>query len=89
MQIWMLGANDQNDLRDPSREAGRSTGKAEGVCNPIGRTMLAAQIRQCSQGTRAPTKECKGKIHGSRYIFSRAWSCLTSMGEETLGPVEV
>jgi hypothetical protein len=30
---------------------------------------------------RPPTKECTGRIHDSRYIGSKGWPCLTSMGE--------
>jgi hypothetical protein len=49
MQMWMLGANHQTELREPGQGADRGTGGAEGDCNPIGRTKSACQTTQCSQ----------------------------------------
>jgi hypothetical protein len=34
------------------------------------------------------TKSVHGGIHDSRYICSRGWPCLKSVGGETLGPME-
>jgi hypothetical protein len=48
MQMWMLGANYQIKLGDPSGEAGGRTGGKEEDWNPIGRTKLAGQTAQCS-----------------------------------------
>jgi hypothetical protein len=53
MQMWMLGANHQTELGDLDGVAGGRTGRAEGDCNPKGRTMLPE--------TRPPAKECTGK----------------------------
>jgi hypothetical protein len=49
MQIWILGANYQIELRDCDGKAGWRTEGAEGECNPIGRTTAAGQTNQCSQ----------------------------------------
>jgi hypothetical protein len=35
LQIWMLGANHQTELREPGERARGRTGGAEGDCNPI------------------------------------------------------
>jgi hypothetical protein len=80
MQMWMLGANHQTELRDPSGGAVRRTAGAEGSCNPIGRTILAGQTTQCSQGLDHWPRGVEWGIHGSIYICSRGWPCLTSMG---------
>jgi hypothetical protein len=85
MHIWMLEASHQTELRDPGRGAGRRIGGAEWDCNSIGRTMLAGRTTQ----TRSATKECTGKIHGTRYIYNSRWPCLISVGGEDLGPVAV
>jgi hypothetical protein len=49
MQMWMLRANHQTELRDPGGGAGRRTAGAEGGCNPVGRRSLAPPTTQCSQ----------------------------------------
>jgi len=41
MQMWMLGANHQTELRDPGGAAVTGTAEGEGYCNPIGRKTLA------------------------------------------------
>jgi hypothetical protein len=38
MQMQMLGANLQTELKEPGGRGGRGTGKAEGDCNSIGKT---------------------------------------------------
>ena len=87
--MWMLGANHQTELREPDGGAGGKTGRVEGDCNPLGGAMLAGGSTQCSKGLDHQPRSIWGGIHGSRYICSRGWFCLTSMGREALGPVEV
>ena len=48
MQMWMLGANHQTELREPGGGAGRRTGGADRGCNFIGRTTEAGLITQFS-----------------------------------------
>jgi hypothetical protein len=79
----------QTELRAPVRGAGRRTGGDKGNCNPIGRTMLAGQTTPCSQDLDQQQRGVQGGIHGSTYICSKEWPCLTSMGREALGPVKV
>jgi len=85
----MLGANHQTELRDPGGGAGRRTEGAEGDSNPIGRITSAGQTTQCFQGLDHQPRSVQGGIHDSRFIGSRQWPYLTSVGRETLGPVEV
>jgi hypothetical protein len=87
MQMQMLGANCQTEVEDCGRGSGWRTEGAEGDCNPIGRTMSAGQTIQCSQGLDYQPKSVQGGIHSSRYICSRGWPCLTSMGRVILYPV--
>jgi hypothetical protein len=91
MQMWMCGVNHQTELRDPGGGADRRPRESEEDCNPIETTTstLAGQTTQCSQGLDHQPRSVQGGIHGSRYICSREWPCLTSMGGETFGPVEV
>jgi hypothetical protein len=42
-----------------------------------------------SQSLDHQPKSVPGEIHGSRYICSRGWPCLTAKGGEALGPGEV
>jgi hypothetical protein len=87
--MWMLGDNHQTELGNPSEGACRRTEGAEGDCNPIGITMLASQTTQCSQGLDHQPRRLQEGIHGSRYKCSRGWPCLTSMGGQVGGLVEV
>jgi hypothetical protein len=89
MQTWMLGANHQTEFWNPCPGAGRSTRGAEGDCKPTGRTTSVDWTTQCSQGLDHLPKSVQGRIHGTRYIGSRGWPCLSSMWGETLGPVKV
>jgi hypothetical protein len=73
----------------PHRGAGRRTEGGEGDCNPIGRTTLDGQTTQCSQRLDHQPRSVPGGIHVSRHIYNRRWLCLTAMGGEVLGPVEV
>jgi hypothetical protein len=61
---------------------------AEGVCNPIGRTTISTKTPQSSQGLNYQPNNTHGGIHGSRYICSRRWPYVASMGGEALGPVK-
>ena len=47
------------------------------------------QERGNSQGLDRQPRSVQEGIHSSRYICSRGWLCMTSMGGETLGPVEI
>jgi hypothetical protein len=89
MQIWILGANHQTELRGPGWGAERRAGGIEGYCNPIGRTISDGQTTQCPQGLDHQPRSVQGGIHGSRYIGSRGWLCLTSREGEALDLVEV
>jgi hypothetical protein len=51
MQLQMVVSNHQIDGWDPGEGAGRSAGRAEEDCNPIGKTMLVGWITWYSQGT--------------------------------------
>jgi hypothetical protein len=79
----------QTKFGDLEGIAGGRTGGVEGDCHPIGRTMLAGQTTQSSQGLDHEPRSVQGEIHGFRYMCSRGWPSLTSMGREALGPVEV
>ena len=74
---------------NPCGGAGRRTGGVEGQCIPIVRTTLSNWTTQCFKGLDHQPRSEQGGIHDSRYICSRGWLCLTSMGEEALVPVEV
>jgi hypothetical protein len=60
---------------------------AEGVCNPIGRTISTNQRYQSSQGLNQEPKSKHGGTHGSSCICIRGWHCWSSMEREALGPV--
>jgi len=49
MQMGMLGANHQTELREPGGGAGRRTGGTEGDFNPVERTIEAGLTTQFSQ----------------------------------------
>jgi hypothetical protein len=86
--MWMLRSNHQTELRDPGCGAGRRTGGAEGDCKAIGRIISTGWTTQCFQGLDHQPRSAQEGIHGSRYIGSREWPCLKSMGGEALGLVE-
>jgi hypothetical protein len=84
MWTWMLGAKHQSELRDLCRGPGGRTGGLEGDCNPLGRTMWAGWTTQSSHGLDHQLRSVHGGINGSRYICSRGWTCLTSIGGRLL-----
>jgi hypothetical protein len=55
---------------------------AEGDCNTIGKTVSTNCTIQSSQGLNHQTKSIPGGSQDSRYICSRGWPYLTSMGGE-------
>jgi hypothetical protein len=65
IQMLMLSANYQTELRDPGEGVGRKTGRAEENCNPTGRTTSAGQT--------TPNQ----RVYLEGYICSRGWPCLT------------
>ena len=81
----MLTANHWTEHKVPN---GGVRERTEGVCNPIGRTILTNQIHQSSQGLNHQPKSTRGGTHVTIHICSRGWFCQTSMGEEALGPVK-
>jgi hypothetical protein len=56
--MLMLAAKHQTELRDPIGEVRSRTVGVEGVCDPIGRTIISTN-RTLSKlpGTKPPTKE--------------------------------
>jgi hypothetical protein len=66
-------------------EVGEGLKELKGDCNPMGRTIPTNVTTQNSQGQ---TTEGSMAPDTYRYICSRGWSYLASMGGETLGPVE-
>jgi len=84
----MLTANHRTEPRVPS---GRTRGRTEGVeniCNAIERTISTKHNAQSSQRLNHQPKSIHGDIHDSKYICSRGLPYRTSMGGETLCPVE-
>ena len=84
----MLAANNWTEQVFPNRGVRGRTEEAEGVCNPIGRTIATNLTTQSSPGLNYQPKSTHGGSHGSSRICSRGWPYLASMGGETLGPVE-
>jgi len=80
-------------LSEPGDPSGRARGRTEGAngdCNPKGRPIiLTNQTTQSSQGLSHQPESIHGWTHGSSYIYSRGWPCLTSMGGEALGSAKV
>ena len=81
----MLADNHWTEYRDPSESAREKIDKAEGVCNPIGKTVSNNQIPQSSQGLNYHSKSTHGGNHASSCICSRGRPYLASIGGETLG----
>jgi hypothetical protein len=70
-------------------ELGEGLKKAEGDCNPIGRTTISTdQTPQSSQDLNPQPESIHKWVHGSSYICSRGLCYLASVGGEVLGPVE-
>jgi len=83
----MLAVNHQTEYRNPKGGVRKRTEGAEGVCNPIGRTISTNQTPQSSQGLNYQPKITHGGTPGSSRICSRGRHCLASVGE-ALGPVK-
>jgi hypothetical protein len=84
-----LTANQWTKPVDPNeRDRGRIDG-AEGNYNSIGRTILTNWTPQISQKLNQQPKIIHGGIYGYRYISSKGWPYLTSVGRKDLGPVEM
>jgi hypothetical protein len=65
----MLTANHWTEHGVPSEGVRERTERAEGVCNPIGRTTISAnQTLQSSQGLNHQLKSTYGGTHGSTYV---------------------
>jgi hypothetical protein len=74
-----------NHWTEPRGHNGGSRGKTKGAagdCNPIERTISANLTIQSFQRLNHQQKSIHGGIHDSRYIGSRVWPYLTSMGGE-------
>jgi hypothetical protein len=71
--------------RPPNGVARERTQGAEGVCSPIGRTILTNQYTQSYQGLNHQPKCTHGGTQGSSRICSRGWTCGTSVRGEALG----
>jgi len=85
----MLAANHQTEHRNSNGGVRERTEGAEGVCNPIGKTIISTnQTTQSSQGLNHQPKSTHGGTHGSSCICSRGWHCLASTRGEALSPVE-
>jgi hypothetical protein len=82
--MWMLEANHQIEHGDGNGGVRERTEGAEGVCNPIGRTLSTNQTFQSSQGLNHKPKSIHRGNHGSSYLCSRVLPYLGSMGEEAL-----
>jgi hypothetical protein len=87
MQI--LTANHPTEPEDPNERARERTEGAEGHCHPTTRIISINWTTQSSQRLNHQPKSIHRGMHGSRYICSRGWPYLTSMGWESLGSVEV
>jgi hypothetical protein len=84
---WMLTAINWTEHRVPNEGARESTQGSEGVCSPIGGTIIwTTSTPELSSGTKPPTKECTW--WDSCYICSRGWPSWSSMGGKALGPVK-
>ena len=58
---------------------------AEGVCNPIGRTVISTnQTTHCSHGL----NHQQSSTYDSSCLCSRRWPCHASMGGEVLDPMK-
>lgn len=82
MQMWMLGANHQNEFRDSAGGIVKKTGGAPGG---IKRTKYTGLNTQFSQSLDQKPMSVHGGINGSSYICIRERPCLRAMGAEALG----
>jgi hypothetical protein len=67
-------------------DLGEGLKELEVDCNPIVRTVSTNWTTQSSQRLNNQPKSIHEGIHGSKYIYSKGWNYLTSMGGENLGP---
>jgi hypothetical protein len=65
----MLSANPQTEQGDPNRGVEGRTEGAEGVYNPIGRTISTNQKPKNSQGLNHQSKNTHGGTHGHISAF--------------------
>jgi len=87
--MLMLTVNHWTEHGDSIGGVQRRTERAEGVCNPIGRTTKSTnQTPQSSQGPNHHPKYTHGGTHGSICICSRGLPYLASVGGAILGSVE-
>jgi hypothetical protein len=82
--MWMLAANHQTEHRDHNGGVRRRTEGAEGVCNPIGRTIILTNEMPLELPR---TKPLNQRVHmegpmAPSLICSRGWPYLASMGRE-------
>jgi hypothetical protein len=71
----------------PDRGVGEGTEGAEGVRSPMeGATISRDQNLWSSWGLDHQPKNTHEATHGIGYLSTRGWPCLTSVGEEALGP---
>jgi hypothetical protein len=68
--------------RNPNERARGRTERAEEDCNPIRRTVSTNWNTQRSQGLNHQPKIIHGGSQDSRYMCSRGWPYLTSIGRE-------
>jgi hypothetical protein len=73
-------ANQHTEPEDTNGGVRGRTKEAEGDCNTIGRTISVNWTTQSSQGLNHHLKSTHGGSHSSRYICSRGWPSLTTMG---------
>jgi hypothetical protein len=72
----------------PNGGVRKRTEGAEGVYNPIERTIISTkQTSQSSQGLNHQLKSTHGGTHGFSCIGNRGWPCQAAMGGEALGPM--
>ena len=81
----MLAANYGTEHGVPNGGVGGQTGGAEGVCRPMGRTMISAtQMSQDSQGLNHEPTDTRG----SSQKCGRGMPCQASVEGVVLGPVK-
>jgi hypothetical protein len=83
--LQILITNYWTEPGDLNGRVRKKTEGAEGDCNPIGRTIISANLTpQSSQRLKHQPKSIRESVHGSFYICSRGMPYLASMGEEML-----
>jgi hypothetical protein len=87
MQMWMLEANLQTELRDPMRELAEGLEELKGL-QPHRKNIISWPDHPVLPGTSNQGVYREG-IHDSKYICSRGWPCLAAMEGEALGPLKV